>query len=133
MLSNFRKNSMGTVSFDGQFEGMRKPQDFDVYPLNGDSDPEKLVIQSDTRYGWLFLEDGKVFMSPSVSSGAYRQHLVKGKYLTPISAAELKSLKEHVAATASARAGTNGMISCDNSQARAICMPLMSIADCIRR
>ena len=32
MISNIHKNCMGTVSFDAKFAGMRKPQDFIVYP-----------------------------------------------------------------------------------------------------
>ena len=49
ILSNFRKNFAGTASFDGQFEGMRKPQDFVVYPMKtGDVE---IQIQSDNRFG----------------------------------------------------------------------------------
>lgn len=117
MLNNIHKNNMGTVSFDGKFDGMRKPQDFIVYPMQAGDDLSKISIQSDTRYGHIYLDDGRVFMSPSVSSGAYAHHLVNGKFLSAISAEELLLLKANILATASPKAGTNGVIYCDNSQA----------------
>lgn len=32
MITNFSKNSLGTLDFDGKFAGMRKAQDFVAYP-----------------------------------------------------------------------------------------------------
>ncbi len=52
---------MGTVSFLGQFQGMRKPQDFIVYPMQ-DSGTE-IMVQSDHRFGMIDLETGKGVMS----------------------------------------------------------------------
>lgn len=119
MLSNFHRNTLGTVSFDAKFDGMRKPQDFDVYPMQAGGDHSRIAIQSDTRYGHIYLDDGRVFMSPSVAGGAYSHHLAKGKFLTPISAEELLLLKSHILSSASPKAGTHGVI-CDNSQAATV-------------
>lgn len=117
MLTNFRKNCMGTICFDAKFDGMRKPQDFDVYPLKAGDDPTRLRIQSDTRFGYIYLGDGRVFMSPSKPGGANSSHLAEGKYLTPLAHEDLEALKAHVLLSASSKAGSNGIISCDNSGA----------------
>lgn len=117
MLSNFHKNTMGTASFDGKFDGMRKAQEFITYPLKADDDVSKLMIQSDTRIGLVYLGDGRLYMSPSFPGGAYGHHLSLGKFLTPLTAEELLLLKSNVMATASGKAGDNGIIYCDNSKA----------------
>lgn len=119
MLSNLHRNIMGTVSFDGKFDGMRKAQEFDVYPMQAGDDLSRVAIQSDTRYGHIYLNDGRVFMSPSVAGGAYSHHLVQGKFLTPIAAEELLLLKSHILSSASPKAGTHGVV-CDNSQATTV-------------
>lgn len=33
MLSDFKRNILGTLDFRAQFPGMRKPQEFCVYPM----------------------------------------------------------------------------------------------------
>jgi hypothetical protein len=119
MLSNLHRNTLGTVSFNAKFDGMRKAQEFDVYPMQAGDDLTRVVIQSDTRYGYLYLNDGRVFMSPPVAGGAYSHHLVQGKFLTPISAEDLLLLKSHILSSASAKAGNHGVV-CDNSQATAV-------------
>jgi len=117
MLNNIHRNIMGTISFDAKFEGMRKPQDFIVYPMQAGDDATRIKVQSDTRYGIISLADGKVFMSPAVANGANAAHLAQGKHLAPISAEELLLLKSHIMASASGKAGTNGIVYCDNSKA----------------
>lgn len=66
MISNCHKNMMGTVSFDGKFPGMRKAQDFIVYPMH-DSGTE-IRIQSGNRFGRIDLDDGKTILSASSGS-----------------------------------------------------------------
>lgn len=48
MITNIRKNRIGTVSFDGKFDGMRKSQDFIVYPMHDGNDTSTALVQSDT-------------------------------------------------------------------------------------
>ncbi len=60
-IRNCRKNIMGTVSFDGKFSGMRKPQDFIVYPMQDSG--EIIDIQSDHRFGQIDLATGKGVLS----------------------------------------------------------------------
>lgn len=69
MIANCRKNIMGTLSFDGKFPGMRKAQDFIVYPMHDSS--ESITVQSDTRFGQIDLATGKAVMSAPHSNGAY--------------------------------------------------------------
>lgn len=117
MISNMKKNCMGTLSFDGQFPGMRKAQDFCVYPIS-DEDPEDIKIQSDTRMGSINLKSGWLTMSNAHANGAYHHHLMlEGSKVYKLSAEELFMLKAQVMATASGHAGTNGIVFCDNKGA----------------
>lgn len=52
---------MGTVEFDGHAQGMRKPQNFIVYPMPNSG--EEITIQSDKRFGRLDLGTGKGLLS----------------------------------------------------------------------
>ena len=65
MISNLSKNIMGTVSFDGKFTGMRKAQDFIVYPMQDSG--ERISIQSDNRFGQIDLATGNGVLSTSHS------------------------------------------------------------------
>lgn len=60
-INNCHKNIMGTVSFEGLFSGMRKAQDFIVYPMQESS--EEIQIQSDHRFGRIDLSTGKGVIS----------------------------------------------------------------------
>lgn len=115
-ISKFRKNCMGTVSFDALFKGMRKTQEFIVYPLSKDKAADKIMIQSDTRIGEINLADGSVKLSPGISSGAYGHHMMLAKEAPALTAEELLLLKSNIFSTASANAGSRG-VTCDNSVA----------------
>lgn len=115
-LKNFTKNVLGTVSFDGKFDGMRKSQDFIVYPVSKDSEVKAITIQSDTRIGFVDLNNGRVMVTPSFPSGAYNHHLSLVKYAGTLPAEELLLLKGNIMATTSAKAGSHG-VTCDNSAA----------------
>lgn len=71
MIENIKKESTGTVSFDGKFKGMRKAQEFIVYPLHSGSSATSVQVQSDTRIGQIDLKSGVVALSPPIASGAY--------------------------------------------------------------
>lgn len=69
-ITNCHRNIMGTVSFDGRFPGMRKAEDFIVYPMH-DSGVE-ILIQSDHRFGRINLDTGRGIVSArhcAVASG----------------------------------------------------------------
>lgn len=115
MLSNPRRNIMGTTSFDGQFNGMRKSQEFIVYPMADHADFAR--IQSDTRIGLIKLDSGTVTLSRPKASGAYMVHLNGAQIVGRLNAEELLLLKSHIFGSAHGRAGTNGVVYCDNSGA----------------
>ena len=117
MLTNIRKNCMGTVSFDAKFNGMRKLQDFIVYPINTNDPAKSILIQSDTRMGQICLSTGVVCMSKSHASGAYGVHLAEAMPVGALSSEDLLMLKASIMTTASGKAGTNGIVYCDNSAA----------------
>lgn len=115
MITNLRQNSVGTVSFDGKFNGMRKAQGFIVYPLK--MADTRLTVQSDTRIGTIDLRTGDVEMSPSIRGGAYFPHLCLATHAGKLDAESLLMLKAAVMGTASGKAGTNGVVYTDNSGA----------------
>lgn len=117
MLTNVKKGIMGTIEFDAQFKGMRKPQDFIVYPLHAGGDPTRIKIQSDTRIGIICFTSGRVLMSPPVASGAHTAHLVNAKEVDKLSAEEVLLLKAAVFSTAGKSVGSNGIVTTDNSAA----------------
>lgn len=117
MIEMLRKNIMGTASFTGKFEGMRKVQEFIVYPIRAEQD--WIDIQSDTRYGQIDLTTGDVTMSKPHAGGAYQiHHMTEGHGVGVLTERELIYLKQFIRHTASANAGTNGIVYCDNSGAR---------------
>lgn len=118
IVTNIQGNIMGTTSFYLQIKGMRKPQDFIVYPISKDDSAKTITIQSDTRIGTLNLENGKGEMSQSHQNGAYFMHLSMDKK-TPfeVKVEDLETLKMHLILTASDKAGNNGVMTCDNSGA----------------
>ena len=116
MISNIRKNIMGTVSFSGKFDGMRMAQDFIVYPMRETS--RAIKIQSDTRIGLVDLETGAVMLSPSRTGGSYGVHLAFARPAGVLSGELLLMLKAQIASTASPMAGDNAArVFCDNSAA----------------
>jgi len=122
MISNLHKNCMGTVSFDGKFDGMRKAQDFIVYPIHNEADAQEIQIQSDTRIGRVRMSDGRVMLSPSRKGGSYGVHLMFATHAGKLEADELLLLKAHIMSTAHGAAGKreNGFIQTDNSGALAV-------------
>lgn len=120
MISNLRKNCMGTTSFDAKFAGMRKPQDFIVYPMKEGDDSQRPIIQSDTRIGMVCLQTGKVWMSKPHANGANFIHLsMECALIDKLSQEDLFNLKAHIFATAHGAAGKaeNGIVQSDNSGA----------------
>jgi hypothetical protein len=116
MIGNFHRNVMGTVSFTAKFAGMRKEQDFCVYPLSAGKFEGRLKVQSDTRIGHICTTSGDVTMSKSVSGGAYFHHLALASKIDRLPPDDLLLLKGHVMGSAGGNVGTRG-ITTDNSAA----------------
>ncbi len=109
---------MGTLSFDGKFKGMRKSQDFIVYPLSKENEAKELRIQSNTRMGTINLLTGVITMTPPRQGGSYSVHMVFAKEIDVLSKEELVGIKFRLVQTANPNAGNNGMcIYTDNSNA----------------
>lgn len=111
---------MGTLSIDMKLKGMRKAQEFTLYPINKDT--TELMIQSDTRIAKINL-DGKGLVSKSHSNGAYGIHLAID-VLTPFefSQKDWQQIVEYIGLTESNEAGKkeNRFIFSDNSGAKSI-------------
>lgn len=89
MISDIKKNRVGTLSFTMKGLGMRKAQEFVVYP--GKDACNMVTIQSDTRIGKLDTTNGTVRMSQPHTGGAYFLHLSMDK-LTQFTADGWESL-----------------------------------------
>lgn len=111
------KNIMRTTDIEMKISGMRKSQDFIVYPIGKDDAGSVITVQSDTRIGKIDLSTGRGVMSQSHSNGAYFVHLQMDK-LTPftVSESDLEDIKAHIFKTAGSSVGTRGITS-DNSGA----------------
>lgn len=115
------KNCLGTATFQYKFSGMRKEQEFDVYPLDKKSSEKVITIQSSTRIGKINLDNGKVYLSKPHAGGAYFPHLSIDKLsesLLPIE--DLNSLKSFIVGTSGELVGDNKLVYCDNSKANLI-------------
>jgi len=117
MIESIKRNRMGTTSFKAKFGRMVKFQDFIVYPVQAWDDTTKLMIQSNTRIGHIWLKSGIVTMSPPVAGGAYGHHLMLATKVDTLTGEELMLLKSHVMASSGSNVGTNGVLYCDNSAA----------------
>lgn len=112
-IGNFRKNIMGSLSFDLKLSSMRKSQDFIVYPISKDDVDKPITIQSDTRIGVIDLETGRGLMSQSHTGGAYFVHLsVDAKTRFRLDETQLDLLREKLRGTS--KTG-DGVIKMDNS------------------
>lgn len=121
MITNCKRNCLGTVSFDGQFQGMRKPQNFIVYPMQDSG--EIITIQSGARIGQLDLATGKLRMSQSHASGAYFLHLQLDRLnRETLPAEDVQTLRQWVKSTGGPMVGGNNAlrIYSDNTGALAL-------------
>lgn len=115
MISKYSKNCLGTLDFDAKFPGMRKAQDFSVYPMHATETSAK--IQSSTRIGLIDLATGAVTLSRARAGGAYFVHLAGATVVCTLPADQLLTLKANILSTAHGRAGSNGIVYTDNSGA----------------
>jgi hypothetical protein len=117
-IRNCRKGIMGTVCFDGQFPGMRKPQEFIVYPMQDSG--TVITIQSDTRIAQLDLDTGKLLLSESRPNGAYFVHLQIGKRTVhALPAEDVQTLRGWIRATGGVEVGES-FVKSDNTGALAL-------------
>jgi len=116
-LIGVSKNIMGTLDLELKFKGMRKPQDFIVYPIAKDS--KCITIQSDTRIAQINL-DGTGAISKSHQNGAFFPHL-QMDVLTRFKFApsDWKQITDYLGLTAGDSVGDNNIKS-DNSGAKSI-------------
>ena len=124
MITNIHKNIMGTTSFYGKFSGMRKEQEFIVYPIN--SEKTSIMIQSDTRFGYIEISTGVCTLSASHANGTNSQRFHFDYYsdkckVDTIPQEEFNNLLNFIRGTSNPMAGNNGMnVYCDNGQAHTI-------------
>jgi hypothetical protein len=116
-LLQVKSNIMGTTDLIMKIKGMRKAQDFIVYPISSQDTNKPITIQSDTRFGYLDLTTGNGLMSQSHQNGAYSYNfMVDKKVPFRISEIDLQKIKEHLASRVGANVGSRGILS-DNSGA----------------
>ena len=125
MIANCHRNCMGTISFDGKFAGMRKPQDFIVYPMQDST--EEILIQSDHRFGRVDLATGRAVLS------ANRAQYANGMFLTlcmmngtatafVLAVEDVQTLRQWIKSSGGVLVGGNNAarIYCDNTGAMAL-------------
>jgi len=113
---------MGTLQFDAKFAGMRKEQNFLVYPMNEKSNI--IFCQSESRWLEINSETGECEITSSASGHHNRWLLVmqrsqgKSRKFT-LPNVELQHLKMQIFLTAGKSVG-NKVITTDNSGAKEI-------------
>jgi hypothetical protein len=118
MISNIHRNIMGTISFDAKFNGMRKAQDFIVYPMKENA--TEAVIQSDTRIGRDRSGKRRRSAVETAQRGCWVCAADAGVCARwQLSQDDLNNLKASIRDTAGARVGTHGVVS-DNSAAATV-------------
>jgi hypothetical protein len=121
-ISGCRRNIMGTVTFDGKCAGMRKPQDFIVYPMQ-DSGPN-ITIQSDHRFGQIDLDTGKGVLSANRAQYANAPWLglcvINGTAIdVELATEERETLRQWIKSTGGVLVGRS-IVKCDNTGALAL-------------
>lgn len=121
-VKNIHRNIMGTISFDAKFEGMRKEQDFIVYPMNEKT--ETISCQSDSRWLSINVKTGSCEITSS-QSGHHNSWMLaiqsasgKSKKFT-LDESELIELKAAIFKTGGKSVGRSIVLS-DNSAAKNI-------------
>ena len=89
----------GAVRFDAKFAGMRKAQEFIVYPHRAGA--TSIVVQSDTRIGEITLDSGKCRVSSSYPGGAFFGHLAMVETNNVLDSETLEQLKKQLTEKAS--------------------------------
>lgn len=115
-LSNFTVNILGTVSFDGKFKGMRKAQNFIVYPMQDSG--TVIHIQSDNRFGVLDIASGKGVLSANrqqYANHAWLSYCLANKTASvfQLDPEDLTTLKNWIKSTGGVLVG-NSMVKSEN-------------------
>jgi hypothetical protein len=105
-IGGYRRNIMGTVSFTGKFPGMRKVQEFIVYPLQDAG--EVITVQSDNRVGKIDLGTGAGAVCLNRGPGVFIQ----------LADEDRQALRHWVKSTGGVEVG--GVVKCDNMGAIAL-------------
>ena len=116
IVSNIRKNIMGTTSFTAKIKGSRKDQDFIIYPMN--SETEVISIQSDTRFGKVEIESGNVLLTKAHPNGANSWHMSTDT-LVEDTIENFEELKDFIRKTVGSLVG-DSIVKSDNSFADGI-------------
>ena len=124
LFQNIRKNIMGTISFDAKFQGMRKVQDFIVYPIT-EENQSHIMIQSENRYGRIDLNNKALTLSANHASYANLHKLIidiqtgKAKQIN-LNNVNLSELIEKIKETGSKNLVGESFVKTDNSGALSI-------------
>jgi hypothetical protein len=101
---------MGTISFNAKFTGMRKEQDFIVYPNPTEG---RIMVQSDNRIGIICGD------SIRIAKASYMvQFTIAAKLDDTIE--NIDELRAAIRGTAGDKVGNNGIVFCDNQTAAGV-------------
>jgi hypothetical protein len=122
MITACKRNIMGTVSFDGKFPGMRKPQDFIVYPMQDSG--ENITIQSNHRFGKIDLGTGEGIISENRAQYATSITLSlsimkKTAVHFTLATEDRETLRQWIKSTGGVEVGAS-FVKCDNTGALAL-------------
>lgn len=121
-ITNCHRNIMGTLSFDGLFPTMRKPQDFIVYPMQDSG--ERITIQSDHRFGYIDLASGKAVLSANrqqYANSIWLAQCIRARTVAifELSEEDRQTLRQWIKSTGGVEVGSS-FVKCDNTGALAL-------------
>ena len=124
MITNIKKNSVGTAAFDGKFGKMRKAQNFVTYPIHSDMNGETITIQSEHRFAIIKVASGETLMSANhaqyANTTALQCDIINGK-AERFTIDNLEPLLTFIRGTAGSMVGNNAMcVYTDNSNANLV-------------
>jgi hypothetical protein len=126
MITNIKKNSVGTASFDAKFGKMRKAQNFVTYPIHSDMNGETITIQSEHRFAIVKVASGETLISANhaqyANSIRLQCDIINGKAERfIIDKGILEPLLAFIRGTAGSMVGNNAMcVYTDNSNANLV-------------
>ncbi len=121
IISKLGRNCLGTLDIYMTLPGMRKEQDFCVYPISKGDQAKVITIQSGNRFGKIDLSTGRGLMSKCAgtysSSITYIQAQIRGTLQAfTVTPEDVNKLKLEIFGTTDSMAGAS-FIYCDNSGA----------------
>jgi hypothetical protein len=120
-----KKNCLGTMSFTMKLGKMKKAEEFCTYPIQRGDKGEKVCFQSEHRWAELDIKTGEFVVSARRAQYANSMWLLECKLKKTVETdkateEQLSEILNAIRGTVSEKCGSNGIMYCDNSNAKIV-------------